>query len=71
MPTRLVVNCLRPWKLSRVIRTDSDQEFAGISTGLVDLGFVRTDLMALHGFVFNGVYRPRPMARANAEQKAA
>ena len=34
-------------KLCRVIRTDSEQEFAGITAGLVGLGFSRVELAAL------------------------
>jgi len=46
-------------RLCRVIRTDSEQEFAGITAGLVDLGFFKTELAVLNGCVFDGIYRPR------------
>ena len=44
--------------LCRVVRTDSEQEHASVTRGLADLGVVRTELTALNGFVFDGIYRP-------------
>ena len=51
--------------LCRVVRADSEQEYASITSGLVDLGFVRTELASLNGFIFDGIYRPRPLPRSN------
>ena len=44
--------------LCRIVRTDSEQEHARVTSGLADLGFVRTELTALNGFVFDGIYLP-------------
>ncbi|MES2960366.1 MAG: hypothetical protein V4792_19420 [Pseudomonadota bacterium] len=44
-------------KLCRVIRTDSDLEFAGITRGLVGLDFRATPIKVVHAVQFDRVYR--------------
>ncbi|MES2957131.1 MAG: hypothetical protein V4792_03035 [Pseudomonadota bacterium] len=46
-------------KLSRLIRTDTEDEFARMTLGLDEVGFAKCDSTAVHGFLFDGVYRPR------------